>query len=65
MMEPASTVSREYGVLNHCEEVVYPPGEEKPVPDLNGNGLCEDINGNGSLDFDDVVALRELSLIHI
>ncbi len=33
------------------------PGMASPVRDLNGDGLAEDINGNGRLDFNDVVLL--------
>ena len=38
---------------------VYPvlPGLTDPARDLNGDGLAEDINGNGRLDFDDIVKL--------
>ncbi len=38
---------------------VYPvlPGLVNPAQDLNGDGLAEDIDGNGRLDFDDVVKL--------
>ena len=38
---------------------VYPvlPGLVKPAQDLDGDGLAEDISGNGRLDFDDVVKL--------
>lgn len=40
-------------------EVVWPtlPGQSEPVGDLNGDGLAEDLNGNGRRDFDDVVLL--------
>lgn len=33
------------------------PGLLQPARDLNGDGLAEDINGNGRLDFDDIVKL--------
>lgn len=33
------------------------PGYTNPPTDLNGDGIYEDINGNGRLDYDDVVAL--------
>jgi PKD repeat protein len=32
------------------------PNYTNPPTDLNNDGLCEDINGNGQLDFDDVAA---------
>jgi len=35
------------------------PGLASPSQDLDGDGLCEDINGNGRLDFDDVIQLFE------
>lgn len=40
-------------------EVVYPalPGMAGPAQDLDGDGLAEDVNGNGRLDFADVVTL--------
>jgi PKD repeat protein len=31
------------------------PGCTNDAKDINGDKLCEDINGNGILDFDDVV----------
>ena len=36
---------------------IYPtlPGLSNPSQDLDGDGLAEDINGNGRLDFDDIV----------
>lgn len=38
---------------------VYPtlPGLIEPAQDLDGDGLAEDVNGNGRLDFDDIVKL--------
>ena len=33
------------------------PGEVGPVQDLDGDGLAEDVNGNGRADFDDLVTL--------
>ncbi len=33
------------------------PGTEGPAQDLDGDGMCEDVNGNGLLDFSDVVKL--------
>ena len=35
------------------------PGLEFPVQDLDGDGLTEDINGNGRFDFADIVVLFE------
>ena len=35
------------------------PGLPAPAGDLDGDGLCEDINGNGRLDFDDVAEFFE------
>jgi PKD repeat protein len=35
------------------------PGYTKPPTDPDGDGLFEDINGNGMLDFDDVVAFYQ------
>jgi len=36
---------------------VYPtiPGLSSPSQDMDGDGLAEDVNGNGRLDFDDIV----------
>jgi PKD repeat protein len=36
---------------------VFPtmPGMDAPAKDLDGDGMAEDINGNGRLDFDDIV----------
>ena len=41
--------------------IVYPtlPGMTSPVQDLDGDQTAEDLNGNGRLDFDDVVTLFE------
>ena len=33
------------------------PGASGPPQDLNGDGLCEDVNGNSRKDFDDAVRL--------
>ncbi|AKB42281.1 PKD domain-containing protein [Methanosarcina vacuolata] len=41
--------------INVFENVVF-PGYTNPPTDFNHDGLCEDINGNGNVDFDDVVA---------
>lgn len=41
--------------INVFESVVF-PGYTNPSTDLDHDGLYEDINGNGRLDFDDVVA---------
>ena len=40
---------------------IYPtlPGMSRPVRDLDGDKLAEDLNGNGRLDFADVIALFE------
>lgn len=35
------------------------PGLTDPAQDLNGDGLAEDVNGNGRLDFNDMVKLFE------
>ncbi len=35
------------------------PGETAPVADLDGDGLSEDLNGNGRLDFRDIVLLAD------
>ena len=35
------------------------PGLPASAGDLDGDGLCEDINGNGRLDFDDVAEFFE------
>ena len=45
-------------VVSGIVEVVLPvfPGYTNPPTDLNNDGLYEDINGNGCLEFDDVVA---------
>ncbi|MDD2340191.1 MAG: PKD domain-containing protein [Methanosarcina sp.] len=58
------TVSNEKGTasklatINVSTQSVPPvfPGYTNPPTDLNKDGLYEDINGNGVLDFDDVVA---------
>lgn len=42
------------------------PGLSLPALDNNGDGLCEDLNGNGRLDFDDVAEFFEhLSSVEI
>ncbi|AKB56518.1 PKD domain-containing protein [Methanosarcina barkeri] len=41
--------------INVFENVVFPGYTNSPT-DLDHNGLCEDINGNGIVEFDDVVA---------
>jgi len=50
-------VSIKQGVLEVVPVLGPPPVEENlpPPRDLDGDGLYEDINGNGRLDFDDVV----------
>ena len=58
------TVSNSYGTdsklatINVSAQPVLPvfPGYTNPPTDLDQNGLYEDVNGNGILDFDDVVA---------
>ncbi len=48
----------EYVVVDNSAITLPPlPGLAKPPKDLNGDGLIEDFNGNGRLDFDDVVKL--------
>jgi len=43
-------------ILNLKASVLAFPGYTNPATDLDQNGLYEDINGNGILDFDDMVA---------
>ena len=55
------TVSNEKGTDSKLAtvtvfEVPIFPGYTNPPTDPNNNGLYENINGNGILDFDDVVA---------
>jgi len=47
--------------INVSQSVLMPtfPGCTNPPADLDQDGLYEDINGNGELDFDDVVAYYE------
>lgn len=40
---------------------IYFPGCTNDAQDQDGDGLCEDINGNGITDFDDVVKLYAAS----
>ncbi len=50
-----STVTKNaYIVVRHYVEPF--PGYTVPPTDTDNDGLCEDVNGNGRLDFDDVVA---------
>mgnify|MGYP000843893930 FL=1 len=44
--------------IDVLEQTTLPvfPGNSNPPTDLNQDGLYEDVNGNGILDFDDVVA---------
>ena len=56
--------SVQQGTLTVTEDttaVVYPtlPGMDAAVQDIDGDGKAEDINGNGRLDFADLVALFE------
>ncbi len=61
------TVSNENGAasklakINVSAQPILPvfPSNTNPPTDLNQDGLYEDINGNGILDFDDVVAYYE------
>jgi len=55
-----SAITRD-GVLEVVQVSGPPPLEENlpPPRDLDGDGLYEDINGNGRLDFDDVVKFFE------
>ncbi|MGC9445237.1 MAG: choice-of-anchor D domain-containing protein, partial [Candidatus Methanospirareceae archaeon] len=43
--------------LTPTEEVIPLPGHDTPPTDPDGDGLYEDLNGNGKKDFDDIVQL--------
>lgn len=45
--------------IQHTPANVVLPGMDRAVQDLDGDKLAEDLNGNGRLDFADVIALFE------
>lgn len=52
--DPIASVTRTAFLTS---EALTLPGETAPVADLDGDGLSEDLNGNGRFDFRDIVLL--------
>ena len=59
MAAGASGAESSYSIVIGGSGPIFPtlPGMSAPAQDLDGDGLAEDTNGNGRLDFADVVAL--------
>ncbi len=61
LLEDEKSFTIDHVVLDSLITVSMPiiSGQTKPVADLDGDGLAEDLNGNNRLDFQDIILLFE------